>query len=158
MISSFNDWFENQSVGVQSVILVAFIIVSWTAITLFFVKLGQIMNNKKQKKHDKKMKAVQMRNAIKTNSYLSHPLTKRITDMIKNDTDLVSVKLSFWDIVLYYHDNEKNIMFYEWDFDSVPACEYRQFAEAVCQLLGNRYQFKMSEHTTDGIITVLKGE
>lgn len=158
MISSFNDWFENQSVGVQSVILVAFIIVSWTAITLFFVKLGQIMNNKKQKKHDKKMNAVQMRNAIKTKSYLSHPLTKRITDMIKNDTDLVSVKLSFWDIVLYYHDNEKNIMFYEWNFDSVPACEYRQFAEAVCQLLGNRYQFEMSEHTTDGIITVLKGE
>lgn len=152
------NWLDNQSIGVQSVILVAFIMVSWTAITLFFVKLGQIVNNKKQEKHDKKMKAVQVRNAVKAEGYLSHPLTRRIADMIKNDTNLVSVKLSFWDIILYYPDNEKKIMFYEWDFNSVPACEYRQFAEAVCQLLGNRYQFEMSEHTTDGIITVLKGE
>lgn len=152
------DWLDNQSIGVQSVILVAFIMVSWTAITLFFVKIGQIINSKKQEKHDKKMKAVQVRNSVKAEDYLGHPLTRKIVDMIKNDTNLVSVKLSFWDIILYYPDCEKKTYYYEWDFDSVPADEYRQFAEAVCQLLGNRYQFEMSEHTTDGIITVLKGE
>lgn len=166
MITSVTAWFENQSIGIQSVIIVALIMLSMTGVILFFDILITFFGNKLRKKYsekiqksnDKKMNEINEKNTALVERYKVHPLTRRIVDLIKNDSELLSVRLSFFDITLCYPEKEKKTDFYEWDFNSVPAGEYRQFAEAVCELLGNQYKYEMSEFTTEGTIKVLKGE
>lgn len=104
------------------------------------------------------MKAIQVRNAVTTENYSNHPLTEKIVQLIYNDKELIKVKLSFYYITLYYPENEKKTDFYEWNFDSIPAGEYFEFAQAVTERLGNHYRFETSMNDTSGIITVIKGE
>ena len=59
-MSAFNDWFESQSVGVQSIVLVAIIIILFTAgmlaILLFLEKIVQPLCAKQNRKNQEKNK------------------------------------------------------------------------------------------------------
>ena len=57
-MSAFNDWFESQSVGVQSIVLVTIIIILFTAgmlaILLFLEKIVQPLCAKQNRKNQEK--------------------------------------------------------------------------------------------------------
>jgi hypothetical protein len=69
-------------------------------------------------------------------------------------------------MILYYENSESEFFFWDWEISkelrigesSINVFEYAQFAEAVCQLLGDKYEYRETEMTTEGIIVVPKGE
>lgn len=177
-MSAFNDWFESQSVGVQSIVLVTIIIILFTAgmlaILLFLEKIVQPLCAKQDKKNQEKklkqqaeeMERQKERNAALVSEYKSKRITRKVVEKIKNDKELVSVKLTYYNMILYYENSESEFSYFEWEISeelrigesSINVFEYAQFAEAVCQLLGDKYEYRETEMTTEGIIVVSKGE
>ncbi|MBR5513196.1 MAG: hypothetical protein IKV85_04320 [Ruminococcus sp.] len=177
-MSAFNDWYESQSIGVQSFVLVAIIIILFTAgmlaILLFLEKIVQPLcakrdsknQEKKLKRQAEEMELQKERNAALVSEYKSKRITRKVVEKIKNDKELVSVKLTYYNMILYYENSESEFSYFEWEISeelrigesSINVFEYAQFAEAVCQLLGDKYEYRETEMTTEGIIVVSKGE
>lgn len=163
MLDKFGDWLDNQSIAVESAIIIAMIIIFFTVIVLIFCMLGKILGNisgnRQQTKSEKQEKLIQEHHAATKEKYLNAPVTDKIVRLIQNDNELTKVNLSFYQITLYHHEKEETIDFYEWDLDSVPAEDFnRGFADAVMERLGNNYSYEPSMNDTSGIITVVKGE
>lgn len=166
-MSDILDWLDEQSIGVQSFVTIAFIIVLTTAVLLsllfiikFFGNLHQKKSEeRKQKQNAEKMNELQENHAATKEKYLNAPITEKIVRLIRNDNELTKAEISFYHITLYYNEKEKTIYFYEWDFDSVPSEDFnRGFTDAVMERLGNNYSYEPSMNDTSGIITVVKGD
>ncbi len=170
-MSAFNDWYESQSIGVQSFVLVAIIIILFTAVMLAILhplsaKQDSKNQEKKLKQQAEEMELQKERNAALVSEYKSRRITRKVVDKIKNDKNLISVKLSSFNMILYYEDSENDFSYFEWEISeeleigesSINGAEYSQFAEAVCQLLGDKYEYRENEMNTEGIIVVPKGE
>ncbi len=163
MLDKFGDWLDNQSIAVESIIIIAMIIISFTVIVLIFHAILKICRKnyikRQQNESEKQEKLIQEHQDATKEKYLNAAVTDKIVRLIQNDNELTKVNLSFYHITLYYHEKEETIYFYEWDFDSVPAEDFnRGFADAVMERLGNNYSYEPSMNDTSGVITVVKGE
>lgn len=158
-MSGILDWLDKQSIGVQSFFTVAFIIVVTTAVLVSLSLIIEFLGGKLFKTKSEEINYTPEKSEALISEYKVHPITRKIVNIIKNDSKLISIKLSFYHIILYYPEKEETIYFYEWDFDTVPAGDFnRGFADAVMEQLGNNYSYEPSMNDTSGIITVVKGE
>lgn len=162
MIDRFLHSFDGKSIAFQSVVVIAFIILSFTAVVIIvdviLKSLGKTLKKRSDEKSEHQLRTLQLQKAAIKEEWKNSPLTDKIVGLIRNDKELLKAELTFYGIILFYSGKEECRDFYQWDFNSVPAGEYNEFAQAVMERLGNNYRYEPSTNTTSGIITVLKGE
>ena len=132
MIDRFLHSFDGKSTAFQSVVVIAFIILSFTALVILvdvILKslgniLGKILKKRSDEKSENQLRTLQLQKAAIKEEWKNSPLTDKIVGLIRNDKELLKAELTFYGIKLFYPGKEECMDFYQWDFNSVPAGEY----------------------------------